>query len=133
VSGPWRSGVGRLVRWAMAGATLQSSASGPTAMASCHAGGAPSRTEAYAATSATTAAASAVVGHIRRQTSAAVPASARSVCEAASHSSRCRRVTASRQSVRTMASPETSAWCGRKAMASATCRALVTASSHTVS
>ena len=81
-----------------------------------------------ATTSADDAAASATAGHIVRQAAPARAAASRSVCDAVCHSSRCRASRTSRQSVRTIASAETQAWCGRKATASATCCTLVAAS-----
>ncbi len=64
-------------------------------------------------------AATATAGHMSRQTPPADAGTPRSVPDAVCHSSRCRRLTTSRQSVRTIASAETQAWCGRKTTASA--------------
>jgi hypothetical protein len=112
----------------MAGAAVQSVMSGSTTAASGQTRDAVPRATSTTATSATMTAARATAGHIVRQMSRAAPDTMRSVCEAVCHSSRLRLVTKRRHSVRAMASAETSAWCGRKTMASATCCKLVSAS-----
>ena len=63
-----------------------------------------------------------------RQVSRAEEDLERSDWSAVCHSRRFRRETPIRHSVRTMASAEIQAWCGRKTSASPSCRALVTAS-----
>jgi hypothetical protein len=76
-------------------------------------------------------AASTTAGNMLRQAMREDPDNPRSVCDAVCHSSRWRRVNSIRQSVRTIASAETHAWCGRKMTVSAICWMLVIASRPT--
>jgi len=114
--------------WAIAGDASHSSARGTTAASSGSVGAPPERTKRASAPIPTaTATAGPIVAHAARDESDTV----RSATDAVCHSSRWRRVTNRRQRVRAMASAESQAWCGRKASASPTCRALVARSRST--
>ena len=82
-------------------------------------------------TAARIAAARATAGHMPRQTTRAESVMPRSIWDAVRHSRRCRWETAMRQSVRTIASADTNAWCGRKTMARPSWRMLVAVSRPT--